>query len=92
MIEWSILLHALRLEYYRFLHIQEQCCLKWQTTIDKFGQLMKEHERCARINAEMKTNLRHITQQWINEKRKRQNTESERDFYVNTFEWFLHYL
>lgn len=73
------------LEYYRFLHIQEQCCLKWQTTIDKFGQLMKEHERCERIKTELKTDLRHITQQWINEKRKRQNTEMERDFYVNTF-------
>lgn len=47
---------------------------------------MKEHERCERIKTELKTDLRHITQQWINEKRKRQNTEMERDFYVNAFE------
>lgn len=78
-----LFLFVLLLEYYRFLHIQERCCLKWQTTIDKFGQLIKEHERCERVNTDLTSNLRHITQQWINEKRKRQNAELERDFYVS---------
>lgn len=65
--------------------------MKWQTTLDKIGQLTKEHERCERIKTELKTDLRHITQQWINEKRKRQNTELERDFYVNAFDYYYHY-
>lgn len=52
----------------------------------KYGQLIKEHERCEQINTELKSNLRHTTQQWINEKRKRQNAELERDFYVSANE------
>lgn len=70
------------IEYYRFLHIQEQCCLKWQTSIFKFGQLKKEHDKCKIIRAEMQAKLQHLTQLLLKERQTRRNAEMERDFYV----------
>lgn len=72
------------IEYYRFLHIQEQCCLKWQTSIFKFGQLKKEHDKCKIIRAEMQAKLQHLTQLLLKERQTRRNAEMERDFYVSS--------
>lgn len=72
------------IEYYRFLHIQEQCCLKWQTSVFKFGQLKKEHDKCKIIRAEMEAKLQQMSQLLLKEKQTRRNAEMERDFYVSS--------
>lgn len=71
-------------EYYRFLQIQEQCRLKWQATIAKFDQLLKEHEKCVKEKKGLVASLQHIGQLWEEEKEFRRSMESERNFYVSS--------
>lgn len=73
------------LEYYRFLHIQEQCRLKWQATIDKFTQLLKEHQKCVMEKNDLAANLKHIGHLWETEKEFRRSMEYERNLYVSRF-------
>lgn len=73
-------------EYYRFLHIQEQCRMKWIANNDKFSQLKREHEKCKAVRNELETKLRHVTQMLLNEKQICRNAELERDFFVSDFE------
>ncbi|XP_055301047.1 rac GTPase-activating protein 1-like [Sitodiplosis mosellana] len=68
-------------EYYRFLHIQEQCRLKWQATMDKFTQLTKVYEKCVMERDDLAANLQHIGHLWEREKEFRRSMECERNFY-----------
>lgn len=72
-------------EFYRFLHLQEQCKLKWQSTIDTLTQLLKEHEKCLREKDSLAANLQHIGELWEMEKEYRRTMEYERNFYVSIF-------
>ncbi|XP_055301048.1 rac GTPase-activating protein 1-like [Sitodiplosis mosellana] len=83
--------HASEKEYYRFLRIQEQCRLKWQATMDKFTQILKEHEKCAMEKDELVADLKHIDHLWQMEKKFRCSMEHERNFYkmkvIRTYEY-----
>lgn len=70
-------------EYYRFLHIQEECRLKWQATIEKLGHLMKQQEKHALEKVELKKSLQRARRMYEIERQSRQNLESERDFFVS---------
>lgn len=73
------------LEYYRFLHIQEQCCLKWQTTNFRLGQLKKEHDKCRMIRCEMEAKFQQLSQSLLKERQLRRSAELERDILVSEF-------
>lgn len=73
-------------ENYRFHRIQEQCRLKWQATLDKFSELLKDHEKCLFEKSDLDRNLQHISKLWEEEKEMRRIVEAERNFYVSIFD------
>lgn len=76
------------IEFYRFLHVQEQCQIKWQISIDKYNKLKMEHANCKSIRAEWEAKFQHVTELLLNEKQKRRNAEARRDFLVSFFSFF----
>lgn len=78
-------------EYYRFLHIEEQCRLKWQTTIDKFDKLMREHERCKQIKTQLENELQRVSMMWDKEKEARLIAETRCVFLVS-FRFFSKFI
>lgn len=72
-------------EYYRFLHIQEECRIKWQATNDKLRQLMKQQEKYALEKGELKKSLHQARQMYQIERQSRRSIERERDFFVSIF-------
>ncbi|XP_031628238.1 rac GTPase-activating protein 1-like [Contarinia nasturtii] len=71
-------------EYYRFLHLQEQCRLKWQATTDKFVQLLKEHEQCVLEKQRLIDTLQHVSSMWEMEKEDRRAAEREAQNFKQT--------
>lgn len=79
------------LEYYRFVHLQEQCRLKWQATSDKFVQLLKDHEQCVSEKQRLIDNLQHVSKMWEMEKDDRRELERELSSYVSINHRYLAY-
>lgn len=70
-------------EYYRFLRIQEQFHVKWQTAADKFNRLKNDYDKCLQKKEDLQAELQHICDLWEKEKQTRQSVESERNRFVS---------
>lgn len=63
--------------------------MKWQTSIDKFDKLMKEHERYKLIKTELENDLQHVSVMWKKEKEARQLAETRCALLVSKFKFFF---